>query len=128
MKRKPKKLVVLKAKQLPPITFKNVPADDKRIRDDARDSGMSLSSYIRSRLLDAPQTKTIYRRTQLRRLIIRLIGHIGRVGNNMNQIAHKLNLNELLNSIDRKLHEEGIMTLKEMRALLIDFLLQDKGC
>lgn len=113
---------------LSPMTFRIKPDERKRIREDARAAGLSVGSYIRSQLLKEPQTKVIYRRSQLRRLIIRLIGHIGRVGNNLNQIATKLNSGIGLLSLDRERHEEGITVLKEIRALLIDFLLQGGGC
>ncbi len=117
-----------KPKPPSPLTFKAKPADRKRIIADAKLAGMTMGSYIRSRLLDQPQTATVYRRTQTKRLITRLIGHIGKVGSNMNQIAWKLNSGQVLIPLDRSQHEEGIRALKEMRAVLIKHMLQNGPC
>ena len=112
----------------PPMTFKAKWDDRRRIEADARAAGMTTSSYIRSRLLDEPQTKTVYKRTMTKRLMTKLIGEIGRVGNNMNQIAWKLNSDIVLIPLDRQKHEEGITALKEMRAALINHMLQNGPC
>ncbi len=110
------------------LSFRVKMEERKRILTDAKLAGMTMGSYVRSRLLVAPETKTVYRRTQLKRLITSLIGDIGRTGNNMNQIAFKLNSGMLLSSLDRQLHEEGIRALKEMRAALITHMLQNGPC
>jgi hypothetical protein len=106
------------------ISFRVKPAERKKITEDAKLAGMMVGSYVRSRLLIAPITATMYRRSQLKQLVMRFIGHIGRVGNNMNQIAWKLNTKQVLTPLDRKQHAEGVDALKEMRALLIDNLLR----
>ncbi|MGK4456019.1 plasmid mobilization protein, partial [Klebsiella pneumoniae] len=43
-------------KHLPPVSFRATPDERKRIKMDARLAGMSMGSYIRSRLLEQPQT------------------------------------------------------------------------
>jgi hypothetical protein len=105
------------------ISFRVKPDERKRIIADAKLAGMSIGSYVRSRLLDVPQTAITYRRTQTRRLINHLIGQLGRVGNNMNQIAWKLNSGTMLVPLDRECHEEGVRALKEMRVLLVNHLM-----
>ena len=111
-----------------PMTFKVKPDERKRIVADAKLAGMAVSSYIRSRLLDEPQTKTVYRRTMTKRLMIKLIGDIGRVGNNMNQIAFKLNSDIVLSPLDKQLHTEASRAIIEMRAALITHMLQNGPC
>ena len=111
-----------------PMSFKVKPNDRKRIVADAKLAGMSMGSYIRSKLLEAPETKTVYRRTMTKRLMTKLIGEIGRVGNNMNQIAFKMNSDIVLSPLDKTLHEEGVRALKEMRAALITHMLQNGPC
>ena len=109
------------------ISFRIKSDERRRILADAKSAGLTVGSYIRSRLLDVPQTATIYQRTLTRRLIMNLIGRIGRVSNNMNQIAWKLNSNEVLTPLDRQLHGEGVDALKEMRGVLVAQLLKPQG-
>jgi hypothetical protein len=111
-----------------PMSFKVQPNDRKRIMADAKLAGMSMGSYIRSRLLEAPETKTVYRRTMTKRLMVKLIGEIGRVGNNMNQIAFKMNSEIVLSPLDKQLHQEASRALIEMRAALITHMLQNGPC
>ena len=106
------------------ITFRVRPEEYSKIEADAKLAGLFIGSYVRSRLLDAPVTATMYLRSQLKQLVMRLIGHIGKVGNNMNQIAWKLNTDQVLTPLDRDLHEEGVRALNDMRALLIENLLR----
>lgn len=78
-------------------------------------------------MLGEPETAVRYKRSQTRRMMKDLIGQIGRVGNNLNQIAWKLNSDLTLNSLDRQLHEEGIEALKQMRGILVNQLLKPNG-
>ncbi|MGB9151910.1 MAG: hypothetical protein WCD70_02360 [Alphaproteobacteria bacterium] len=110
------------------VSFRVKPDERKRIVADAKLAGMTMGSYARSRLLEAPETKTVYRRTMTKRLMTKLIGDIGRVGNNMNQIAFKMNSDIVLSPLDKHLHEEGVRALKEMRAALITHLLKNGPC
>jgi len=112
---------------LSPMTIKTSPAERSRIKRDAREAGMTISSYVRSKLLAEPETKTVFKASQTRRLMKDMIGQIGRVGNNMNQIAFKLNSGLTLNSLDASAHAEGIEALKQMRAVLVNHLLTPKG-
>jgi hypothetical protein len=106
------------------ISFRVRAAERARILADASAAGLSVSSHIRSCLLDAPITGVTYRRSQFRRSVKHLIGQIGRYGNNMNQIAAKLNGGQAITGIDRERHEEGIAALTDMRAMLIKLLLE----
>jgi hypothetical protein len=110
------------------IDFRVKPTEYKKIETNAKLAGMAIGSYARSRLLEAPETKTIYRRTMTKRLITKLIGEIGRVGNNMNQIAFKMNSDMVLTPLDKKLHDEASRALIEMRAALITHMLQNGPC
>ena len=107
-----------------PLTFRVKPEERRQIEACAISSGLTVSSYIRSRLLDKPQTAVVYRRSQLQRSVRHLIGQIGRTGNNMNQIAARLNSGQGMTGLDRQHHDEGIAALADMRALLIELLVQ----
>ena len=109
------------------MTFRVNSEERRQILADAKLAGMSFGSYARSRLLKEAQTSVTYRRTLTRRLMMSLVGKIGRVGNNMNQIAWKLNSDTVLVPLDKHLHEEGIEALKHMRGLLVAHLLKPSG-
>jgi hypothetical protein len=110
------------------ISFRIKPDERRQIVAAAKEAGLSIGSYVRKRLLQEPQTAPTYQRTGTRLLIKHLIGHIGRVGNNMNQIAFKLNSDQMLRSIDRTQMDEGIKALRDMRSLLVTHLLHRDPC
>lgn len=112
------------AKPTSPLTFKVKPDERRQIQSGAISAGLTVSSYIRSRLLDKPQTTAVFRRSQLQRSVRHLIGQIGRTGNNMNQIAARMNSGQYLGTFDRQRHDEGIAALADMRALLIELLVR----
>jgi hypothetical protein len=110
------------------ISFRVKPAERSQIFADAKAAGLSVGSYVRKKLVPIPQTAPTFQRTESRQLMKHLIGHMGRVGNNMNQIAFKLNSDQLLRSMDRAQLEEGIRALKDMRSMLITHLLSAGPC
>jgi len=110
------------------ISFRVRPAERRQIIADAKEAGLKVGSYVRKRLLKEPQTVPTPQPTETRQLMKHLIGHIGRVGNNMNQIAFKLNSDMILTPLDRAVHEEGVRALKDMRSLLITHLLHRAPC
>ena len=103
-------------------------AEYKLIMNEAMTAGKTLSTHTRDRMLKAPETAPTYKRTETRDLMKYLVGQIGRVGNNMNQIAFKLNSNMMMASVDRTDLEEGIRALKDMRSLLIAHLINRGPC
>jgi hypothetical protein len=105
------------------ISFRVKSAERARIIADAKAAGLSTGSYVRSRLIDQPITGMTFRRSQFQRTVRHLIGQIGRVGNNMNQIAARMNGGQYIAALDRQRHDEGIATLIDMRAMLIKRLL-----
>ena len=109
--------------QQSPMTFRANAVESARIKADAKDAAKSVGTYIRDRLLAEPQTAPTYRPTETLQLMKHLVGHIGRVGSNLNQIAFKLNSNMMLVSVDRAQLEEGLRAIKDMRALLVAHLL-----
>jgi hypothetical protein len=109
------------------MTFRVSPSERLRILADAKEAGLKMGTYVRSKLLKEPETKPTHRPTEARLLMKHLIGQIGRVGNNMNQIAFKLNGGAVLTRLDRDKHEEGIRALRDIRSLLISHLLQNNG-
>ena len=117
-----------KSPYISPMTFRVTPDERRQLLANAKEAGLSFGSYARKRLLKEPQTAPTIQRTESRQLMKHLIGHIGRVGNNMNQIAFKLNSDMVVTPIDRQLHEEGVRALTDMRSLLVTHLLSCAPC
>ncbi len=109
---------------LSPLSVKMTPDQHGLVRSYARELGVTLSDFARARMLAVPDANVVYRSNQTRKLMKQMIGQIGRVGNNMNQIAWKLNSGMVLDPLDRKLHEEGVEALKQMRGVLVSHLLK----
>jgi hypothetical protein len=57
-------------------------------------AGLAAASYARQVLLDAPAPRQVRRPPVERKELARLLGEIGRVGNNLNQLAHTANTGE----------------------------------
>ena len=110
------------------ISIRVTREESELIKKDAKEAGKTLSTHGRDCLLKAPETAPTYIRTETRDLMKYLIGQIGRVGNNMNQIAYKLNSNMMMVSVDRAQLEEGVRTLKDMRSLLTTHLINRGPC
>lgn len=63
----------------------------------ANEANVSVSSYIRAKVLDGTpikRTRSRQRPVQDAELLVKLLGQLGKVGNNLNQIAHRLNSDE----------------------------------
>lgn len=64
-----------------------------QIEEDATRAGLTVSSYARQLLLDAPVPKQGKRPHVNREELAKLLGHIGKIGSNINQIARAANSN-----------------------------------
>lgn len=64
--------------------------------------GLTLGSYIRSRVLEAPQTRAVRRPPVERVLLAQLLGQLGRVGGNIHQIVKRLNFGEVASDDELK--------------------------
>lgn len=54
-------------------------------------AGLTLGSYIRERVLSAPQTRAVRRPPIEKKLLAQLLGQLGRVGGNIHQIVKHMN-------------------------------------
>jgi hypothetical protein len=57
----------------------------------AERAGLVVGSYARSVLLGAPAPRQVRRPPVERRELVRLLGELGKVGSNLNQLAHMAN-------------------------------------
>lgn len=91
------------------VRFRATEDERAAIATDAERAGLTVGSYIRTRLLTAPETRATRRLTVERRLLAQLLGQLGRVGGNMHQITKHLNFGE------RITHAELQTALAEFR-------------
>lgn len=85
------------------------------IIDRADRAGLFASGYVRAIALGNPGPRALRRPPVDRQELVRLLGELGRVGNNLNQIARALN------SFNAPPHEEitaAVHAFLEMRALV----------
>lgn len=68
------------------------PLERAAVEDRAAQAGLTAASYTRRLLLGADAPRQVRRPPVERRELTRLLGELGRVGNNLNQIAHRMNL------------------------------------
>jgi hypothetical protein len=94
----------------------------------ASEAGLTIASYLRKKTVPKPQTPPVFQQTGTRHLIKDLIRHIGRLTSLMNQIVYKLSSDVALTQLDHKLIEEGVSTLKDIRSMLVTYLLRRRPC
>lgn len=78
-------------KSAPPLSVRVSPAERAEIEAAAEAANLTIASYIRETVLRAPQTKKVRRPSLDRALLAQMLGQLGKVGGNLNQIAHRLN-------------------------------------
>ncbi|WP_130471933.1 plasmid mobilization protein [Candidatus Magnetaquicoccus inordinatus] len=68
-------------------------AEKAEIEEKAARAGLSVSGYLRALVFgkDAPQPRGARRPAVEKELLVRLLGEIGKIGSNVNQIAHVAN-------------------------------------
>ena len=62
-----------------------------RVEGDAERAGLMFGSYARQVLLGAPGARQVRRPPVERKELARLLGELGHVGSNLNQLAHHAN-------------------------------------
>ena len=103
------------------MTFRVTAAERAEVQTAATAAGLKAGSYIRESLLKAPQTHKRRRPLADVAALARLIGELNRVGGNVNQIAHAINLGEtpLAAQIRNVLatHQEILRAIREAMGL-----------
>ena len=86
-------------------------------------AGHAMGAFTRAALLGAPGPRSRRRLPADRRELLRLLGEINRVGNNINQIARALNAERSYNHIDLEL---AFKNLDEIRHAILAALGKDQ--
>jgi hypothetical protein len=73
------------------ITIRLSPAEREALDAHAERTGLTTGSYARGVLFGAPTPRQVRRPPVERQELARLLGALGRVGGNLNQLAHRFN-------------------------------------
>lgn len=73
------------------IAFRATASERAQLEAAAERADMSLGSYIRSRVLAAPETRAVRRPVVERELLASALAQLGRLNGNLHQIAKHLN-------------------------------------
>jgi len=73
------------------LTFRLTPEERAAIDDKADRAGLETGSYAREVLLGAPAPRQVRRPPVERKELARLLGEVGKIGSNLNQLARAAN-------------------------------------
>jgi hypothetical protein len=71
-----------------------------KIDEAARQAGLSIGAYLRSLALGSAGPRAVRRPPIERKELARLLGHLGKVGSNLNQLAHAFNRERRIPGLD----------------------------
>lgn len=75
------------------IRVRVTPTEKKQLHDEASEVGYSASDFIRLKVIHSQPLRQ--KPTPEREVILKLHAELGKIGSNVNQIAHVLNINAL---------------------------------
>ena len=73
------------------ITIRLTPDERASVDAAAERAGLTAGSYARQTILGAPAPRAVRRPPVERRELVRLLGSLGHIGGNLNQLAHHAN-------------------------------------
>jgi hypothetical protein len=91
------------------------------VRKMANSSGISVGSLLRRALFNTPPPRAARRPTVEVQAVARLLGQLGKIGSNINQIAYHLNAGRPGDRVEGSL-EEALRDLSELRIVCLQAL------
>jgi hypothetical protein len=82
----------------------------------SNDAGLSMGGYCKFAIFEKPPPRSARRPVRDRAELAKLLGAVGKVGNNLNQIAHQLNVH---GSIDMPELKQALEDLAQIRAQIM---------
>jgi hypothetical protein len=76
-------------------------------------AGLTISSYVREMLLNGPQPRAVHRPQIERAELAKVLGELGKIGSNINQIAHAANLGDAVPRRRIRLALEELAVMKD---------------
>jgi hypothetical protein len=99
------------------LTIRLTPDERASIDAAAERAGLATGSYARNALLGAPAPRQVRRPPVERRELARLLGELGHIGGNLNQLAKSANMGEFVYEGDIQAMLVSLAPLRE--ALLV---------
>jgi hypothetical protein len=100
------------------VTFRLTGDEHDALEAEAERAGLTVGSYIRSRLMDAPKLRAVPRPTVERELLAKTLAQLGRLNGNLHQIAKHLNFG----GTDSADLPESLTQVQHMGAALMEAL------
>ena len=94
------------------LSFRVTDQERQQIEDDAERAGVTVGAYIRQVLLDAPVPRQSKRPPVEKKELARLLGHIGKIGSNINQLARAANANIPVSSLSLQAELDALKQLR----------------
>ena len=94
------------------LTIRLSPDERATIDAAAERAGLTAGSYARQVLLGAPQPRQVRRPPVERRELARLLGELGHVGSNLNQIARVANMRDEVDAEELTLSLDWLATVR----------------
>jgi hypothetical protein len=98
-----------------PVTSRYDEAEFTELDEAASRAGLSRASYQRVQSLATPKTRSTRRAPIEREMLAKVLGQLGKIGGNLNQLAHAAHLDRTDGAAIRA-------TVAELRGLLPDLL------
>lgn len=92
------------------------PDERAMVEEHAARAGLTSSSYAQQVLLGAPAPRQVRRPPIERKELVRILGQLGHVGGNINQLAHHANANMPLSS---RMLGEALADLRRLRDAIL---------
>ncbi|MEI9994657.1 MAG: plasmid mobilization relaxosome protein MobC [Rhizomicrobium sp.] len=101
------------------ITIRLTEDERAAVNAAAEDAGLTPGSYVRQVVLGAPVPRQGKRRPTEKTELVRLLGEVGKIGSNLNQLAHRANSGDAVKAQEV---ETALAGLHKMRASLLKAL------
>lgn len=95
------------------LTIRFTPDERAAVDQKAERAGLTSGSYARQELLDAPAPRQVRRPPVERKELARLLGELGHVGSNLNQIARIANAGDGVDGVALAEALGGLGTLRD---------------
>lgn len=74
-----------------PVMMRCTPAEHASLQASAAQSGLSVGAFLRAVAFGSAGPRAVRRPPAEREALVQLLGHIGKIGSNVNQLAHGYN-------------------------------------